>query len=289
MESGLSVVLPLFLYPKITILRCNSPPDGSAFAHVGDLAGSPVSQHKGHMYQVAVQSPGGKPIAGSMTGPVAAHRPRSGREDDAFRRAHRHSGRVRLLKFMLPLAALLIIVGFVARSWLAAPAGVSFNLAGTAIENGRLVMADPKLDGFTRDNRAYKMTALRAIQDIGDGSRIDLEGIEAKLPFDKENWMTVAAQTGLYDREANQLHLDDEIRVVTDNGIKARLKSATVDIAAGNIDSNEPVDIRLDGAHIAADSLAIRDNGSVLIFDRRVRMEIDPKSARTGAGEGEGK
>src|SRR5690606_7519324 len=114
---------------------------------------------------------------------------------------------------------------------------------------------DPKLDGFTKDNRAYTMTAVKAIQDIGDASRIDLEGIKAKLPFNKANWLTVDAATGLYDREANQLNLDKAITVVTDNGVRAMLTSATVHIGGGDIKSNEPVDIVLDGARLQADSM----------------------------------
>ena len=210
-----------------------------------------------------------------------------GRAEAAFRSANRHSGRVRLLKFMLPFAALLIVAGFVGRSWLAVPAGVSVNLVGTAIEGGRLVMADPKLDGFTSDNRAYRMTAKRAIQDIGDASRIDLEGIDARLPFNTTNWMTVEARTGVYDRAANRLDLGEDITVVTDNGVRAQLTSAKVNIGTGSINSDEPVSITLEGSRIAADSLAIRDNGAVLVFDRRVRMEIDPRRVQTAATEGE--
>ncbi|MEO3386819.1 LPS export ABC transporter periplasmic protein LptC [Mesorhizobium sp. CAU 1741] len=191
-----------------------------------------------------------------------------------------------MLKFMLPLAALLIVCGFIARSWLSVPDGVSVNLAGTAIENGRLVMSDPKLDGFTRENRAYTMTAVKAIQDIGDASRIDLEGIKAKLPFNEANWLTVDAATGLYDRDADTLNLGKAISVFTDNGVKANLTSATVDIGSGHITSNEPVDIALDGARLAADSMTIKDNGAVVIFERRVRMEIDPKRMQTAANEG---
>lgn len=212
----------------------------------------------------------------------------SSRVEAAFRRAHRHSARVRLLKFVLPAAALLMVAGFVAKSWISAPEGVSVDLGGTAIEGGRLVMASPKLDGFTSDNRAYTMTAKRAIQDLGDATRIDLEGIDARLPFETDNWLTVAARTGVYDREANTLDLGEDITVQTDTGVLALLKSATVDIATGSIDTVEPVDIKLEGANIQADSMTIRENGAVMIFDKRVRMEIAGNRAQAAAAGGEG-
>lgn len=206
--------------------------------------------------------------------PQQAARP-AGRVEEAFDRARRHSGHVRLLKLVLPAAAVLMVAAFVGRSWLSAPPGVSVNLGGTAIEDGRLVMADPRLDGFTSDNRAYSMTAARAVQDIGSSGRIDLERIDAKLPFDERSWMTVAAESGVYDRDANTLAIDSEMKVKTDTGITALFRSATVDMATGSLDTADPVDITLDGARIEADSLSVRDRGAVMIFENRVRMQID--------------
>ncbi|MEO3997717.1 LPS export ABC transporter periplasmic protein LptC [Mesorhizobium sp. CAU 1732] len=205
------------------------------------------------------------------------------RVDAAFKSARRHSGRVRVLKFVLPVAAVCMVLAFGAKSWLSTPGGVSVNLAGTAIEGGRLVMADPKLDGFTSDNRAYKMSAARAIQDIGNASKIDLEGIDARLPFDDDNWMTIAAATGIFDRDANRLDINSDITVMTDNGITALLKSASVDIAKGSLNTQHPVDITLDGARIEADSMTVKEKGAVMIFDRRVRMNIDGKKLQTAA------
>lgn len=198
-----------------------------------------------------------------------------GRVDAAFRRAQRHSRRVRVLKFALPAVAVLAIAAFVGVSWLSAPTGVSVGIGATAIENGRLVMSDPKLDGFTSDNRAYSMSAARAVQDLGNAARIDLEGIDARLPFDEANWITVAARSGMLDRSANTLALNSEVTVATDTGIKAVLQSATVDIAAGNLDTDDPVAITLDGARIEADSLQVRERGAVMIFENRVRMQIE--------------
>jgi lipopolysaccharide export system protein LptC len=223
-----------------------------------------------------------KPLGNAQT--AATPLAQETRVEDAFRRARRHSGRVRLLKLVLPVAAMLMVVVFVGKSWLANPGGgVSVNLGETAIEGGRLVMSDPKLDGFTRDNRAYSMTAQRAIQDIGNASKIDLEGIDAKLPFDAKNWITVAAKSGVLDRDANTLGLDSDITFETDTGIRALLRSAVVDIGAGNLDTEEPVDITLDGARIEADSMRVRDKGAVMIFENRVRMEIDAKRLQTAA------
>lgn len=211
-----------------------------------------------------------------------------GRVDAAFHRAQRHSRRVRVLKFALPTVAALAVAAFVGVSWLSVPAGLSVNIGDTAIENGRLVMAAPKLDGFTGDNRAYSMSATRAIQDLGNTARIDLEGIDAKLPFDDTNWVTVAAKSGMLDRGSNTLDLNSAVTVATDTGITAVLQSAKVDIARGDLDTADPVAITLDGARIEADSFQVRERGAVMIFENRVRMQIDGgrlNGETTGEGE----
>lgn len=220
----------------------------------------------------------------SRTGSV---QPDAGRVEAAFNRARKHSRRVRLLKIALPTLAVVATAAFFGASWISAPGGVSFDFGATAIEDGRIVMSDPRLDGFTGNDRPYSMAASRAMQDLGNTNVIDLEGIEAKLPFDDANWVNVAAKSGILDRAANTLNLNDEIELTTDTGIVALLKSAKVDFRGGNLDSDTPVDITLSGARIEADSLQVRDRGAVMIFDKRVRMEIEPKRLQTAAsGEG---
>lgn len=215
-------------------------------------------------------------MAGGAHQPMRPRNAREQRVEEAFSQARRHSVRVRLLKFALPALAVAMIAAFAARSWLAAPGVVPFDLGSLAIEGGRLVMSDPRLDGVTGSaDRPYTMTATRAIQDIGTNGRVDLEGIDARLPVDEKGWVTVTAPTGVFDREANRLDINSEMTIIGDDGLKAVLQSAVVDIAAGDIDTPDPVDITLDGAHISADSMTVRDKGAVLIFENRVRMEIE--------------
>ena len=206
-----------------------------------------------------------------------------GRVDLAVRKARRHSALVRMLKLGLPVAAVAMMVAFAARSWVTTVVPAEVEFAGAAIESGRLVMADPKLEGFTSENRQYRMTAERAIQDIGSTDRVDLEGIKARLPFDDENWIHVSAPSGTFDRAANTLALDDHLTFRTDTGITAQLKSARVDIAAGNLDTPDPVDITMEGTHIVADSLSVRDKGALLVFQNRVRVVIDAKRLQTAS------
>ncbi|TGV93934.1 LPS export ABC transporter periplasmic protein LptC, partial [Mesorhizobium sp. M2E.F.Ca.ET.154.01.1.1] len=71
----------------------------------------------------------------------------SGMRGDAFDRARRHSRRVRVLKFAVPLLAAAIAIAFPIYSYLAAPVSISVQADGTAFSDGKLVMANPKLNG----------------------------------------------------------------------------------------------------------------------------------------------
>ncbi len=201
----------------------------------------------------------------------------TGAPREAFLRAQRHSRVVRVLKSTLPLIAAAMALGFLGYSYVMTPGSVAVKADGSAISDGKLVMANPKLDGFTKDNRPYSMTAMRAIQDFQNEGVVQLEGISAKLPIDAENWATIGAESGVYDRDKNTLDIDTEITVTTADGMTAKLQSATLDIGGGGMKTEDPVDIRMDGATITSDTMAIRENGKVLVFERRVRMDIDPQ------------
>ncbi|WP_192183394.1 LPS export ABC transporter periplasmic protein LptC [Mesorhizobium amorphae] len=212
----------------------------------------------------------------------------AGTRGDAFDLAQRHSRRVRVLKFAVPLLAAIIAVAFPVYSYLAAPVSISVQADGSAFSDGKLVMANPKLNGFTKQKLPYSLTALRAIQDVGKQGIIDLEGINAKLPLAPDNVATVNATRGIYDRAGNTMNLTSDVTVTTTDGIEAKLKSIFLDMGKGTMKTNDPVDVSRGGSRITADTMSIQDNGKVLVFENRVRVNIDAaslKAAEAKSGE----
>jgi len=199
---------------------------------------------------------------------------------DAFGRAERHSRRVRWLKLALPIAAFAMAAGFIGYSILASPTVVSVEAEGSVFTEGKLVMASPKLEGFTKDGRPYSVIAARAIQDVAQQDIINLEGIDAKMPVEKDIWARVEAKSGIYDRAANTLEVKSDILVTTTDGMVAKLKSAFLDIAKGSLKTADAVDIQLHGSKVTADSMAVLENGKLIIFEKRVRMNIDPEEMK---------
>ena len=178
--------------------------------------------------------------------------------------------------------------GFLGYSFMSTPASATLDSDGTAFTEGKLVMDSPKLEGFTQDGRPYSVSASKATQAFDKQDIVSLEGIDAKMPVELDNWARVQATSGVYDRQANTLDVPTDILVTTTDGLVAKLKSAFLDITNGSLKSTTPVDIQSHGSKITADSMSVLENGKLVVFERRVRVRIDPvqmKAAQAARGE----
>lgn len=198
-----------------------------------------------------------------------------------FQAAQRHSTRVKFLKIGLPVAAVLVGAVFSWFTFLAAPAStVKVNL-GDSLEEGKLVMANPNLNGFTKENRPYNLTATKATQDVKNEGIITLEGISAKLPVGAQSEATIDAKNGVYDNVNGRMKLVGDFVVTTTDGLVAKMRSADVNIATGQIITDNPVDIHSGTTHIKANKMQVQSSGEVVIFEDQVHLTIEaPESAR---------
>ena len=206
-----------------------------------------------------------------------------------FRKARLHSRDVRWMRVVMPILAVVLTVVFSGYTYLVSSSTLNVDVGAAAFAEGKLVMANPKLDGFTKDSRPYSMTATRALQDLDKEGVVELEQIVANLPVDAENWASIDALHGVYDNGTNTLDVNSAMTVRTTNGLLAKLQSAFLNINDGALKTTDPVDITLDGTNITADTMTILENGKVLIFDKRVRMNIQPGKMTAGNETGGGK
>jgi lipopolysaccharide export system protein LptC len=198
------------------------------------------------------------------------------RDADAFAVAGRHSRRVRFLKFAVPVFALLAGGVFAAATVLRIEAPVAVSTDGVSLSDGRIVMANPKLDGMTKDSRPYKMSAARAFQDVKKDGLVELEKLVADLPFGPTNSATLSAAKGVYDNANRKLDLESQIVLKTSDGMIVKLESAKIDIGNNHLSTSDPVDITTSNSKITADTMEVSEGGKRLIFDKRVRLTIDP-------------
>lgn len=207
------------------------------------------------------------------------------RKARAYRHAHRHSVRVRVLKIALPVLAVLFVGAFILFTYAPGVPLDKIELGAGTIQNGKLIMANPVLKGFTKDKLPYHMTAARAIQDVGDNNIVDLQDIRASIPIDSKNMATIGAKSGSYDNAARTLKIDSALTVKTDDGMTATLRSANIEMKSGSLQTDEPVEIDGKGSHIRAQSMKVEDRGRVLIFEKNVRLTITPDQSKSAAEE----
>jgi lipopolysaccharide export system protein LptC len=204
----------------------------------------------------------------------------------AYNQARRHSVRVRFLKYAIPTAALLALGLLVVVPLLIPSVSIGgltlgpFSLTGT-----KITMERPRLTGFRKDSRSYEVTASAATQDVRKPNVIELQDMRARLAIDDNGGMArMEAITGIFDTQKEHLELRQDVRVRTDSGQSADLRSAFIDFKAGTVVSREPVTVRLTNGVIEANAMEITDNGKIIAFTGGVKTvfevtETEPKAA----------
>jgi lipopolysaccharide export system protein LptC len=207
---------------------------------------------------------------------VAGHAPGA----NAYRQAVRHSARVRRLKVLLPVGAVLISFMFIGVSIVRAYLPDNLEIASAKIENGKVVMEKPAISGRNADGVNYSMRAERALQDIKNPNIITLETIAAAVPVNEKVVARVEAIGGVFDRGSEFLNLDKPFTLNLNSGLDAQFNSARLDIKGGTMETSDPVAIQTKGASIVAKSLNIKDKGRTITFTGDVRVDIEPSALR---------
>lgn len=200
-------------------------------------------------------------------------------KERAFRSAQSHSKRVRWVKRFLPIFALGIlgIVGatlYISRS----SSNIAFNLPSTTLSDGKLVMANPNLDGFTDDKRPYRVTALRAIQDLKTQDTLDLDELVAEVELEDGQSARLTSPTGTFNSNSNKLVLPSEAFLTTSDGMQAILGQADIDVQTGSVSATSSVKIVSGESVITADAMQIESGGERIFFENNVRLVLQPKS-----------
>jgi len=191
-----------------------------------------------------------------------------------------------MLRLGLPAIAGLAIFALIASLVISATRSPSIDLRSARVEDGKLIMDNPVLNGTDENNRPYRLTAIRAIQDASDPTRIVLESIDAILPVSDTAKAKLIAGGGEYDASAKTLKLADSVSVDTDEGMKIRLLDADIDINAGTLNTLNPVEVDTGQALLTAESMQVQDRGRKIVFESRVRVTLYPQAAKDEQEQG---
>ena len=69
----------------------------------------------------------------------------------------------------------------------------------------KIAMEKPHLSGFTKDARAYELSADAAKQDLTKPDMIELSNLHAKVQMQDKSTVEISAAAGLYDNKSEML------------------------------------------------------------------------------------
>lgn len=203
---------------------------------------------------------------------------RRGDVNRAVRRARRHSIVVRVLRIALPLGVvagglgLFLFTYFKPMQMFEKMPDISGKLA---VQGSKITMELPRIAGFTRDQRAYELNAETAVQDITKPDLVELQNLRAKMEMQDKDVVQLTATSGTYNTKADKVVLHDQIVVTSQQGYKALLREAAVEMKKGNVVSEQPVEITLPSGLLKANRMEIIDSGDVIRFERGVVLDLD--------------
>jgi lipopolysaccharide export system protein LptC len=206
----------------------------------------------------------------------------------SFVRASRHSARVRFLRKAIPLGVLVAVTGLIA-VWLIDPFRPvfpsNFSLQGFNLSSTQVTMQKPHLAGFKKDNRPYEVIAKSAIQDVTKPTIVNLQDMDAHFIMESGTSANLTAKIGVYDTQNETMDVKTDVRVKTTSGYDIRLESAKMEFKTGNVRSDKPVNVIMQGGEISADALEMLDNGKKVTFIGNVHSRLEAAASDTANKE----
>lgn len=203
-----------------------------------------------------------------------------------FQAARRHSRLVSVLRIAVPSAvAVVAVVVFLVSYFnpLRMLAKLPINIGDLVVSGTKITMEHPHLTGFTKDARAYELSADAAAQDMTKPDVVELHNIRAKLAMGDNGTVEMTALLGTYNSKAEMLKLDRQIELSSSTGYAGHLTEAVIDVRKGNVVSQKPVEVKLLQGVLNSNALHIENSGELVVFDGGVTMTLMLNQAPDGA------
>ncbi len=191
-----------------------------------------------------------------------------------------HTWFVRITKFVLPVAALVIIGVIAARlsqdQQSLLPPQTPQQTAGA--KAGEIDLVKPKYEGLDAQNRPYTISADTAhrVMDKDHPTQqiVDMDHPVGDILMDDGSWLAAKAAEGLFNNTTNNLYLSGGVIFFHDSGYEMHLKDVRIDIKTHHAQTDYPVQGQGPAGGIDAQNLEITDGGDLIIFGGPVRLTL---------------
>jgi lipopolysaccharide export system protein LptC len=201
--------------------------------------------------------------------------------------AHRRYSRmIELLRYLLPAVALSLIALVALWPQLIGSAGglIVPIFANAKIEGADLMlMHNPRYLGRTDKDEPYEVTADSAYADPKRPNLVNLDHPAGALTSAGPRDVKLTSDSGLYNRTADKLDLKGSVELTTSDGYRFDTERAHIDLQAGQVVGDQPIQGSGPTGTLAADRFEIRDKGDLLHFEGRVKVVLPPHPSRERA------
>jgi lipopolysaccharide export system protein LptC len=128
------------------------------------------------------------------------------------------------------------------------------------------------------------MVAQAAAQDLTKPDMVELHGVHATMEMKDKVTFETTAKGGLYNSKTEQLTLSHDIVVTSSSGYQAFLNEAVLDVRAGKIVSDQPVEVKTATWTINANRMEVAESGDLMRFERGVSVSLLLESTTSGMG-----
>ena len=182
---------------------------------------------------------------------------------------------VNLTKWLLPVAALLLLSSVALWPEIARvrdQGRIAFRRAfSVEPDSGRMKQA--RYRGVDERGRPFTITAESALQN--GPVRIDLSDPKGDLVTESGSWVMVEARDGVYIQRAGQLDLSHDVTLYRDDGTTMHTQSAAVDVRQGAAASSEMTHAEGPFGVLDAQGFTLVDKGAAIQFHGPAKLTLN--------------
>lgn len=194
----------------------------------------------------------------------------------------KYSRFVSTMKILLPsVAALLLVLVVVLPQLRSEPEQFSAEIERVEGEEGSsLSLVNARYFGTDESGQPFSVTAESVRESDGGDDLIDLTAPQADISLNDGTWLTVGAETGSYQREAQVLDLNGSVNLFQDQGYELHTDAVTIMLEEGRARSSAPVSSQGPFGQLESQGFVLQDKGKTVLFTGPARLVLNSVRSR---------
>jgi lipopolysaccharide export system protein LptC len=178
------------------------------------------------------------------------------------------------MRLILPIIAALLLAVLALWSRFGLDSG-SFRLAMGSFSFSSvdsLTMSNPHFEGLDDKRQPFSVSAASASQPDQISDIIDLTAPQADLTMSEGAWLTLSADSGVFQRTAQLLDLKGQVNLFQDQGYELHTRNVHVDMAQGSASGKDDVQGQGPAGELTAQGLEVSHSGKRIRFLGRAHI-----------------